>query len=78
MKYKEPFIDPYTDEIKKTHESDGLSELLAVVLKLMAFVKTNEYPVFPSDEFQELTGLFDELEYVLRKSGYIPKGKWPH
>ncbi len=52
-------------------------EITNCAIELCAFVKTHEYPIEYSEEFKELTYLFDGLETALRASGVIPRGAWP-
>jgi len=44
---------------------------LDVAVELCIFVKTHEYPKEMSNDFLELTGLFDKLETKLREAGIV-------
>ena len=46
-------------------------QALDIAVELCVFVKTHEYPKERSNDFLELTGLFDKLETKLRAAGMV-------
>lgn len=52
-----------------------MDELKDIAVELYVFVKTHEYPAPVSDDFFELTRLFDKLETTLKKLNIVPKNE---